>query len=124
MNFPLPAVAAALGALTAGCPSLPVTGWSVDSRSVQPGDVFFAIRGPHHDGHQFVADVFRRGAVAAVVDRPVEAAGTLPVPALYAAMDKVIALSRRPDRCFRRRTRSKRSRPWPPGPASGGEEGW
>jgi UDP-N-acetylmuramoyl-tripeptide--D-alanyl-D-alanine ligase len=77
MNFPLPAVAAALGALTAGCPSLPVTGWSVDSRSVQPGDVFFAIRGPHHDAHQFVADVLRRGAVAAVVDRPVEAAGTL-----------------------------------------------
>ena len=77
MNFPLPAVAAALGALSSGCPSLPVTGWSVDSRSVQPGDVFFAIRGPHHDGHQFVEDVFRRGAVAAVVDRPVEASGTL-----------------------------------------------
>ena len=77
MNFPLTEVAAALGVSCAGCPSLPVTGWSVDSRSVQPGDVFFAIRGPNHDGHQFVEDIFRRGAVAAVVDRPVQAAGPL-----------------------------------------------
>jgi UDP-N-acetylmuramoyl-tripeptide--D-alanyl-D-alanine ligase len=77
MNFPLPEVAAALGVSFAGCPPLPVTGWSVDSRSVQPGDVFFAIRGPSHDGHQFVEDVFHRGAVAAVVDRPVQAAGVL-----------------------------------------------
>jgi UDP-N-acetylmuramoyl-tripeptide--D-alanyl-D-alanine ligase len=42
-------------------------GYSIDSRSVRVGDVFFAIRGEHHDGHQFVAEVLKKGALAAVV---------------------------------------------------------
>jgi len=45
----------------------PVAGASIDSRSVQPGEVFFAIHGPRHDGHQFVGEVLTRGAVAVVV---------------------------------------------------------
>jgi len=44
------------------------TGWSIDSRTVQPGDVFFALRGPNHDGHAFVQEVLAKGAIAAVVD--------------------------------------------------------
>lgn len=44
------------------------TGFSIDSRTVQPGDLFFAIRGPRHDGHAFVSDALRKGAVAAVVE--------------------------------------------------------
>jgi UDP-N-acetylmuramoyl-tripeptide--D-alanyl-D-alanine ligase len=43
------------------------TGWSIDSRTVQPGDVFFALKGPNFDGHAYVADVLAKGAVAAVV---------------------------------------------------------
>lgn len=39
----------------------------IDSRSVQPGDLFVAIRGDAHDGHDFVADALVRGAVAAIV---------------------------------------------------------
>src|SRR6266849_8830038 len=54
-----------------------VSGWSVDSRTIQPGDLFFALRGPNHDGHEYLAEVFRKGAVAAVVDRDVEAAGVV-----------------------------------------------
>jgi UDP-N-acetylmuramoyl-tripeptide--D-alanyl-D-alanine ligase len=54
-----------------------VEGWSVDSRTIQPGDLFFALRGPNHDGLEYVAEAFRKGAVAAVVDRDVEAAGVL-----------------------------------------------
>ncbi|MGH9377508.1 MAG: UDP-N-acetylmuramoyl-tripeptide--D-alanyl-D-alanine ligase [Terriglobia bacterium] len=42
-------------------------GYSIDSRSVQRGDLFFAIRGPRYDGHEFVAQALERGAVAAVV---------------------------------------------------------
>ncbi|MBN2200388.1 UDP-N-acetylmuramoyl-tripeptide--D-alanyl-D-alanine ligase [bacterium] len=45
-----------------------VTGVSVDSRGVRPGDVFFALPGDRVDGHAFTADAFGRGAVAAVVD--------------------------------------------------------
>ena len=48
-----------------------VTGWSVDSRTLQPGDLFFALRGPNHDGHVYVGEVFRKGAVAVVVDREI-----------------------------------------------------
>ena len=42
-------------------------GYSIDSRSVRAGDLFFAIRGENHDGHQFVNDALGRGALAAVV---------------------------------------------------------
>ncbi|MFL6212727.1 MAG: UDP-N-acetylmuramoyl-tripeptide--D-alanyl-D-alanine ligase [Blastocatellia bacterium] len=44
-------------------------GYSIDSRTVRAGDVFFAIRGEHHDGHQFVADVLKKGALAAVISQ-------------------------------------------------------
>ncbi len=46
------------------------TGVSIDSRTVAPGDLFVAILGPSFDGHDFVADAFARGAVAAMVHRP------------------------------------------------------
>ena len=45
-----------------------VTGWSIDSRTLEPGDLFFALRGPNHDGAEYVAAAFARGAVAAVGD--------------------------------------------------------
>jgi UDP-N-acetylmuramoyl-tripeptide--D-alanyl-D-alanine ligase len=48
------------------------TGWSVDSRTLVEGDVFFALRGPNHDGHRYLEEVFRKGAIAAIVDRGVE----------------------------------------------------
>jgi UDP-N-acetylmuramoyl-tripeptide--D-alanyl-D-alanine ligase len=46
-----------------------VGGVSIDSRTIVPGELFFAIRGPRHDGHDFAASVLAAGAVAAVVDR-------------------------------------------------------
>jgi UDP-N-acetylmuramoyl-tripeptide--D-alanyl-D-alanine ligase len=48
-----------------------VTGWSVDSRTIQPGDLFFALRGPNHNGHAYVGEVFGKGAVAVVVDQEI-----------------------------------------------------
>jgi len=50
-------------------PSPTVRGVSIDSRTIEPGQVFFAIRGPHFDGHNFVEQAFERGAVAAVVEQ-------------------------------------------------------
>jgi len=47
-------------------------GGAFDSRIVQPGEVFFALR-DQRDGHDFVADAFARGARAAVVERAVPA---------------------------------------------------
>src|SRR5712692_8649965 len=54
-----------------------VTGWSIDSRTLRAGDLFFALRGPNHDGHAFIAEVFRKGAVGVVVDREVPAESAL-----------------------------------------------
>ena len=44
----------------------PVTGVAYDSRHVQPGDVFVALRGQHADGSTFVPEAIRRGAVAVI----------------------------------------------------------
>jgi UDP-N-acetylmuramoyl-tripeptide--D-alanyl-D-alanine ligase len=44
-------------------------GYSIDSRTMRSGELFFAIRGAHNDGHRFLADAFDRGAVAAVVEK-------------------------------------------------------
>jgi UDP-N-acetylmuramoyl-L-alanyl-D-glutamate--2,6-diaminopimelate ligase len=41
-----------------------------DSRAVEPGDLFVAIPGVSVDGHRYVGDALRRGAVACVVERP------------------------------------------------------
>ncbi len=50
-------------------PLAPVAGVSIDSRTIRPGELFIAIRGPCHDGHSFVAGALGRGATAGVVER-------------------------------------------------------
>ena len=52
-------------------PMARVAGVSIDSRTIRPGELFIAIHGPRHDGHDFVADVLESGALAAVVAEPV-----------------------------------------------------
>jgi UDP-N-acetylmuramoyl-tripeptide--D-alanyl-D-alanine ligase len=47
-------------------------GVSTDSRNIIPGSLFIALRGPNHDGHQHVAAAAAAGAVAALVEHPVE----------------------------------------------------
>ncbi len=47
-------------------------GVEMDSRDVKPGDVFIALKGEAMDGHRFLADAFARGAIAAIVDRPID----------------------------------------------------
>ncbi|HEU5457440.1 MAG TPA: UDP-N-acetylmuramoyl-tripeptide--D-alanyl-D-alanine ligase [Terracidiphilus sp.] len=44
-------------------------GYSIDSRTVRQGELFFAIRGERFDGHDFIAGAVESGAVAAVVSR-------------------------------------------------------
>ncbi len=59
-------------------PDVTVRGWSIDSRAVQNGDLFFAIKGERHDGHAFTRAALKHGAVAAVVSEPVgDEKGTL-----------------------------------------------
>jgi UDP-N-acetylmuramoyl-tripeptide--D-alanyl-D-alanine ligase len=73
---------------------LVVRGYSIDSRTAAPGDLFFAVRGERLDGHDYVAAALERGAVAAVVSRARVASlpdAVLGVPLLIAE-DTLIAL--------------------------------
>jgi UDP-N-acetylmuramoyl-tripeptide--D-alanyl-D-alanine ligase len=68
MTLDLQDVAAIIGA--AGTPPpVKVAGWSVDTRTQNPGDVFFALRGPNFDGHNFVQTAAEKGAAAVVVEQ-------------------------------------------------------
>lgn len=64
----------AKGLLASPVPDAPVgvTGISDDSRLVQPGDLYCAIRGHNEDGHRYLSDAARAGATAALVEAPEE----------------------------------------------------
>jgi UDP-N-acetylmuramoyl-tripeptide--D-alanyl-D-alanine ligase len=67
MKLPLARIEEFLGA-TGECELKEVAqGYSIDSRTVQPGDLFFAVKGERLDGHDFVHQALERGAVSAVV---------------------------------------------------------
>lgn len=63
-------------------------GVDTDTRTLQPGNLFFALKGDSHDGHGYVSDAVDRGAVAVVVDREVDC----DVPQIIVT-DTLIALS-------------------------------
>jgi UDP-N-acetylmuramoyl-tripeptide--D-alanyl-D-alanine ligase len=75
MNLTLAEAAIGAGAVLeapasiANAGALVACGYSIDSRTVQPGELFFAVRGDRHDGHDFIISAIERGAVAAVVSR-------------------------------------------------------
>ena len=69
MRWTIAQVAGAVGSRAgAGLdPVARVAGVSIDSRTVGAGELFIAIHGPSHDGHDYVASAFGRGAVGAMV---------------------------------------------------------
>ncbi len=73
---------------------LPVVGYSIDSRTIKPHELFFAIKGDRFDGHDFVTTVMDRGAEAAVVSNTFGGSGSLlrvndPLAALQTLARKV-----------------------------------
>ena len=67
MRLTLGEVAGWLDASGAFSPSAEVTGYSIDSRTISAGELFFAVRGERLDGHDYVASALANGAAAAVV---------------------------------------------------------
>lgn len=61
-------IVAATGGKCLGAADRPVTGFSIDTRSLAPGEGFVAIHGSNRDGHAFVAAALEKGAACAVVD--------------------------------------------------------
>ncbi len=60
------------GHLDGGSPALSVESICTDSRALKAADLFLALRGENFDGHTFVAEAARRGAVGAVVENALE----------------------------------------------------
>jgi len=67
------------------------SGISIDSRTLAPGDLFVALAGPNHDGHDYVAAAFAKGGAAAIVRRvPSDVSADAP---LIIAADTLAALN-------------------------------
>jgi len=62
------AMAEAMHATVNGVLPQAVTGLSIDTRTIAPGEAYFAIKGDVHDGHAFVAAALKAGAALAVVE--------------------------------------------------------
>jgi|CXWL01.1.fsa_nt_gi UDP-N-acetylmuramoyl-tripeptide--D-alanyl-D-alanine ligase len=60
-------ITSALRAEMKGSPSLAARGASIDTRTLEAGDLFFAFKGEQADGHDFIRTAFERGAAGAVV---------------------------------------------------------
>lgn len=72
MNRSLLELADRLGARAEVPGEARVHGFATDSSAVMEGDLFLAIRGARFDGHDFVNDARENGALAAIVERPVD----------------------------------------------------
>jgi UDP-N-acetylmuramoyl-tripeptide--D-alanyl-D-alanine ligase len=70
----------------------PATGYSIDTRTLKPGDLFFAVRGERYDAHDFVPAALERGARAAVVSRGADFSATERTHALLIVDDPLTAL--------------------------------
>jgi UDP-N-acetylmuramoyl-tripeptide--D-alanyl-D-alanine ligase len=79
-------ILAATGGRLAGAP-FAATGVSIDTRTLEPGDLFVALAG-ERDGHEFVAAALERGAAAVLASRPVAGAAVM-VPDTLKALEQL-----------------------------------
>ena len=98
--------AACDGRLLAGKPAALVAGFAIDSRRVQPGDIFLALRGDRFDGHRFVPEALRNGAAGVVVSdvSALGADGAAPGPGLVIAVRDTTCALQHLGRFIRRRS--------------------
>jgi len=95
MTFSITGIGEAIGASGGQADSRSVSGWSIDSRTLNPGDCFFALSGPAHDGHDFVGKALEKRAAVAVVEREVAVKiPQLAVPDTLAALQQLARKAR------------------------------
>ncbi|MGD9914976.1 MAG: UDP-N-acetylmuramoylalanyl-D-glutamyl-2,6-diaminopimelate--D-alanyl-D-alanine ligase [Rhizobiaceae bacterium] len=88
------ALVAATGGRPFGTMPAGITGISIDTRSLKPGDAFFAIKGDVHDGHDFATAAVHAGATLLVVaEGKLPALGRLSVPMIVVS-DVLAALEK------------------------------
>ena len=89
--------------VTQGLDSWDATGVSIDSRNTVKGDIFIALKGNNHDGHRYVNDAFKNGAIAAIIqDTPNQInknKAYIKVDNTYQALDNLAVLGRNRNDC-------------------------
>jgi len=68
MNLSLEEISKAVGGTLDGPGNVKVRGYSIDTRTLNPGELFFAIKGPRFDGHEFLEQAIEKKAAAAIVE--------------------------------------------------------
>jgi len=92
MDKSLQEVARVLGGrIQAPAGDIRVTGVATDSRKVKPGDLFVALRGENHDGHEFASQALAAGAAGVLVSRHVEQGPSIQVPDTLFALQELAA---------------------------------
>lgn len=87
------AVAAAVrGKLVGGDASRTIAGFSIDSRTLASGDLFFAIRGERFDGHGFIGEAMRAGAAGVVISDSTAASSVIEGTPIILVDDTIRAL--------------------------------
>lgn len=97
MKLPLAWCVEVSGGRLLGAPDASVVadGVCTDTRSLRPGSLFVALRGPNHDGHKYVQAAFAAGAAAVLVDHECAAAGPqILVPDVLAALQELARAAR------------------------------
>ena len=61
--------------------------YSIDTRTLQPGDVYVALQGERHDGHDFIPQAVAKGASGLVTEQDVDVPGTIEVVRVESTLD-------------------------------------
>ena len=77
----------------AGSRDVDIKGFSVDTRTLQPGDLFFAMRGPNNDGNLYIEQALARGAAAVIAERAADGP-VIVVPDTLQALQQLAACLR------------------------------
>src|SRR5213076_817224 len=92
MNLSLEEISQAVDGVLEGPGHVNVRGYSIDSRTINQGELFFAIKGPRFDGHAFVPQVLARKAAAVVIDQDIKVSG--PCIRVRSTLEALQALAR------------------------------
>lgn len=95
MNLQLEDIAKAIGGTLAGAGDIKVRGYSIDTRTLNPGELFFAVKGPRFDGHDFVQQAMQKGAAGVVVENSaIEPSPTFGVLRVVSTVNALQSLAR------------------------------
>lgn len=95
MNLQLDEIAKAVGGVLEGPGNGKVRGYSIDTRTLNPGELFFAVKGPRFDGHAFLRQAMEKKAAGVVVEGgDAESSSTFSVVRVGSTLDALQNLAR------------------------------